>query len=548
MTVSQLPGNVVLVGYLFVFGIAAVVSFASIRQTQYIEDVDTRRGLMALLATSGLWAVLHIGYLAAPSVRLQYGFYIAGLVVGLATVGPWLYFCSAYTGRSYHNNRTVRRLAVGSYLTIVAVKVTNPIHQQYFTAEVATTPFTYLVIHHEPLHWIVMGLAYSLAFVGIFMLFELFVQVDFDTKPLIAVVSLTGLPVLLDVVGAATPLLLDVTYSALGVAAFAVGVLYVYFDRFQTVQLAGEVDDPIIVLDGEGHVQDFNRSARALFPALADAIGTPFDDVLPSIASAVDTDGDDVRTFQIDGDTRYYSVSENPFTAVGERLGRSIILTDVTERERYRRELERQNDRLDRFASIVSHDLRNPLNIAQGRIDLALETDGDDEGLAAAKRALDRMEALIEDVLRLARLGQPIDETERVTVGDVATDAWEMVETEAASLVVEGDGDCSIEADPLRLQQLFENLFRNSLEHGGSDVIVTLGPLDDASGFFVADDGAGIPEDVRDRLFEFGFTTSESGTGFGLAIVEEVVNAHGWSIRATDAEGGGARFEIRTKR
>ncbi len=534
-----------LLGYLIVFSTAAIVCFGGLTRISRVDDRDTRVGLAALLATSGLWAVLHVGFLAAPTPSVQYGFFVAGLVVGLSTVGPWLYFCSAYTGRSYHRNRTLRRLAVGIYLSIVAVKVTNPFHGWYFAAEPATSPFPYLQIHHEPLHWIVMGLAYSLAFVGFFMLFELFDGVDFDTTALLGIAGLTGLPVFLDVIGATTPYLLDITYSALGVSAFTIGVLYVYFDRFQTIRLAGDVDDPVIVLDHEDHVRDFNRSARDRFPTLDTAAESPFEEALPTVADALRSP-DDHLTIAVDGETRYYSVSENPFTAVGERLGRAITLSDVTETVRYRHELERQNARLERFASVVSHDLRNPLNVAQGRVDLAMESDRNNEHLVTTKRALDRMEALIEDILRLARLGRPIDATEPVRVPDLVTESWGMVETNDASLAIADGFDLTVVADPERLRQLVENLFRNAVEHGGSDVTVSVGALDGGGGFYVADDGPGIPEEEHADVFEFGYTTTSEGTGFGLAIVEEVVNAHGWSIRVTEADGGGARFEIRT--
>jgi signal transduction histidine kinase len=89
---------------------------------------------------------------------------------------------------------------------------------------------------------------------------------------------------------------------------------------------------------------------------------------------------------------------------------------------------------------------------------------------------------------------------------------------------------------------LFENLFRNAVNHGGGEVTVTIGEI--ADGFYVADDGAGIPDDERDDIFEAGYSTADGGTGFGLAIVKEVVEAHGWEIRVTDSEMGGARFEI----
>ncbi len=73
---------------------------------------------------------------------------------------------------------------------------------------------------------------------------------------------------------------------------------------------------------------------------------------------------------------------------------------------------------------------------------------------------------------------------------------------------------------------------RNAVEHGGEDVTVTVGELDD--GFYVEDDGPGIPENARDNVFDVGYSTTEDGTGFGLSIVKQVADAHGWTIRVTD--------------
>ena len=532
--------NLSLWGYVGVFAAVSVVCFGSLRHRRRIEDPDTRRGLTALLALSGAWAAVHVGYLVAPSPTLQYAFFTAGLVAGLAAVGPWLYFCSAYTGRTHHRNTTIRRVSVATFLVVVAVKLTNPLHNWYFTAEVVSEPFSHLAIHHEPLHWVVMAFAYALSFVGVFVLFELFAQVDFDTKPLFGIVALTGLPVVFDIVTPLRTTLPDVTYSALGVAAFALGVFYLHFDQFQTVQLAGEVDDPIVVLDDEGRVHDFNQSARDLFPALSGSVGEAFETLLPDVAAAV-ASPDAVVSVGRNGRTEYYSVSENPFSADRSRIGRSITLTDVTEKRRHERELERTNERLERFASTVSHDLRNPLNVAQGRLALHREAH-DDEHLATASNALDRMERLIEEILTLSRQGRAISETETVALSAVVDDCWEVVDTGEAAVHVESDRSLAADAD--RLQQLLENLFRNAIEHAGPDVTIRVGSLEEGIGFYVADDGPGIPADDCEAVFESGYSTARDGTGFGLAIVKEIADAHGWDIRATAGTDGGARFEV----
>jgi signal transduction histidine kinase len=528
--------------YVGVFGASALACFAMVPRARRIADPDTRRGMVWLLLTSGGWASAHVGFLLAPSPQFKTAFYVAGLVVGLAAVGPWLYFCSAYTGRSLHRNRRIRQVAVATFLVVVLVKLSNPLHHRYFTTELVTEPFLHLAVHSGVFHWLAMGLSYALATVGYFMLLELFVQVSYDTKPFAALVAVTGLPIVLDVVGLQSRYLIDITYEPIGVAVFAVGVFSVYTDRFQAIQLAAERDDAVIVLDDSGRIRDYNDSAATLFHELTadSAIGEPLGAVIPAVADALQTNTDVLAVEQQDA-PRYYRLTQNPFGADRTQLGRLVTLTDVTDREQYRRRLERQNQRLETFASMVSHDLRNPLNVAMGRLDLARE-DCESEHLAVVATAHARMQELIVDLLQLARQGQPIGETTVVELSSLAGRSWSVVSAPGAELVVERD--LAFEADADRLRQLLENLFRNAIEHGGPDVAVRAGALDGGAGFYVADDGPGIPEADREIVFETGVTSDEDGTGFGLAIVTEIAEAHGWDVTITSSAGGGARFEV----
>ncbi|CCQ37631.1 receiver/sensor box histidine kinase [Natronomonas moolapensis 8.8.11] len=231
---------------------------------------------------------------------------------------------------------------------------------------------------------------------------------------------------------------------------------------------------------------------------------------------------------------------EEPFSewevAVVDLMGKWIGYE--LRRRRTETRLRRQNERLEEFASVVSHDLRNPLGVAAGNLELAREECNSDR-LDAVGDAIDRMETLIENLLALAREGEAVSEREPVDLAAAARRHWKRVETADARLVV--DVDRRVGADPSRLAQLFENLFRNAVEHGGPEVTVRIGDLD--GGFFVADDGPGVPEADRKRVFEAGYSDAD-GTGFGLAIVERIVAAHGWAVSVGVSETGGARFEI----
>jgi PAS domain S-box-containing protein len=220
--------------------------------------------------------------------------------------------------------------------------------------------------------------------------------------------------------------------------------------------------------------------------------------------------------------------------------GHLWVYRDVTDQESRERTLQRQNERLEGFASVVSHDLRNPLSVATGHLELVREED-DDDRLETVATALDRMDQIVGDLLSLARSGDDIGSTAAVDLHDAVEAAWQVADDDGGRLTVTAELG-PIEADRTRLLQLLENLFRNAIDHGGDDVTVTVSPL--ADGFCVTDDGPGIPRATREDAFEPGYTTSTDGTGFGLSIVKQIADAHGWDVRLTSGPDGGARVEV----
>jgi PAS domain S-box-containing protein len=232
-----------------------------------------------------------------------------------------------------------------------------------------------------------------------------------------------------------------------------------------------------------------------------------------------------------------------------ESRGRSLLGEDeiggvlinsrvISERKAYEQEIERQNERLEAFANVVSHDLRNPLQVANARLELAQEACETDH-LDEVAEAHDRMHQLIDDLLTLARDGRQVTEVEPVDLA-AEIERYRSVTTEEATIQVKTNQ--RVLADPGRLRRLIENLVRNAIEHTPGEVTITLGSLDD--GFYLADDGPGIAPEDREAVFETGYSEAEDGTGFGLNIVSQIAEAHGWEVTLTESEAEGARFEV----
>ncbi len=312
------------------------------------------------------------------------------------------------------------------------------------------------------------------------------------------------------------------------------------------------IDDAFFILDDDGAIVYWNEYIPAVTGYDDGEIAEmePAEFFVPDHRERIDDAVEETvatGSAQVEATVRPQRGEEFPAEFRGSRLtddegaviGVAGIARDISDRVASERELQRQNERLEELIGAVSHDLRNPLNVITGRLQLAREL-GDEEHFDALERATHRMEALIEDLVELARKGQTVSDGESVALDELADTAWSGLDTADVTLSIETER--TVVADPPRLRQVLENLFRNSVEHAGDDAAVTIGDM--TGGFYVADDGPGIPEDDRERLLEYGETTTQDATGLGLAIVRRIVEAHGWTLSITESAHGGARFEI----
>ncbi|MDY6779984.1 MAG: PAS domain-containing sensor histidine kinase, partial [Halobacteria archaeon] len=310
-------------------------------------------------------------------------------------------------------------------------------------------------------------------------------------------------------------------------------------EKYETI--VEKSSDAVFIHDRMGGIEKVNRKA-------CESLGYERDDLLGMTVFDIEEDLEreallelwdemetgDERTLEgahtrADGSSFPVEVRLNKIEIDGDERFLALV-RDITERKERERQLRKQNERLEEFASLVSHDLRDPLNSARAQVALIRNEIDDSEPDTLDSRRLDsldevhdRMEEIIEDVLTLTRKGKTVGEMDEVPLEETVDEAWSTSETESAVLEKEDLG--TVLADDERLRTVFENLFSNSVRHVGDDVTVRVGRLDGGNGFFVEDDGHGIPEGERDKVFDHGYTSSEEGTGLGLSIVRSVAEA-----------------------
>ena len=514
------------------------------------RSVPGSRGVAAFSTATALWAGGNAVQVAVTdlatkllAINVQY---VGILVVPLA----WFVFAAEYTGReSWVTPRTVGALAVFPVVLFVAV-ITNEWHLLVRTDVGLETVDGVVRLTREfgPLFWVATAYSWLVSSVGTMLLLDHAIRVGSEyRRQTVAVLA-----------GVSVPWLAQTAYFAgatsvepeafFGVTAAAFGYAIVRHDLLDLVPVARdrvfeELRDGVVVVDSEGRIADYNPAAASVLGTDL-ATGERATAVLPD-AVLKEAASDEAATVEVEGDddTRWLAVESNPVSGAG--VGELLLLRDVTELHRRREELDRENDRLERVADTISHDLRNPLNVADGYLDIAERT-GDPEEFDRVRDALDRMDDIIDGTLRMARVDLHTPEKTDISLAEIAERAWLNIVTKDATLDIDSR-DVTVRADPDQLESLLENVFRNAVEHGGEDVTVTVGVSSDGrgpAGFYVADDGPGIPEADREDVFERGFTTSSDGTGLGLSIVADIADVHDWSVDLTESAAGGVRLEV----
>ncbi|WP_336000010.1 ATP-binding protein [Halorientalis halophila] len=532
------------------------------------------------LATGGVGTFAFWLFMLAPPGPLKLFLFYPSALGALASYVAFAVFAGRYTGTDYHRHWLVRAMFVVTLGGFVGMMLVRPYVNLFFTnVHLVTDPVVYYSYDLKSGLLVIYLLNYLLGFYNAYKLIRYLLSTSARSAGQLVLLVCGALSIVLITAASEAGLFpaTDLNHAPYATIPFILLTTFALFRfDFLNVQpvarnaVVENLRDPVLVLDDERRIVDYNAASTAIWPDLGSRVGESFEAACPALAEAVDPgDPDRERTAQVtlpteDGE-RHFSVTVSSVARTNrdETEWLSILLRDVTALERSRWQLEKQNERLDQVASTISHDLRNPIQVADGYAEILerlLGPDGldPDEAATAADHVGEirsthtRMEAIIADVLTIAREGKTVDETEPVSLAAVAREAWDNVDTGEARLSV--TGDLTIPADHSKFLSILENCFRNAVDHGPPDVTVTVGPTtggptpagengpEGSTGFFVADDGPGIPAEHRDNVFEYGYTTSQEGTGLGLSIVRTMAESHGWTVELDADYEGGARF------
>ncbi len=523
------------------------------------------------LLVIGFWAATYVGYLvAATEVWLLFFIQLSYLSVVTAPL-VWVVFALQYTDREAWLSR--RRIVL---LTIVPAGVlalvwTAPYHSWFYADTFIRTVDGVALLETPPAigHRINIVYSYGLLLVGTGLIVgETVTNNRLYRRQSLVLLACLSAPWLanglfhLGYQPIPTADLTPVVFVIIGIPLAAIvqraeltGFVPVAHERvFHTL------DDPVFVVTTSNRMLDANRAAQRLVDA--DRHQLERRDLTTILPDPLLEDGglhpglDETMecVIEVDGTPRQYiaRLRGTETATQGNPRGCILSLTDITLQKRQQESLEAKNEQLERLAGVVSHDLATPLATGESllhliKADLDSSHSGMQQSLADLEAVHRRLRAFAEGLPALARESTDVETPTDCDLETVAREAWEVVDTGDLRLSI--DSTDTLQADASRLQQAFENLFGNAAEHavGGQAgaTTVRIGRLSTASGFYLEDDGPGIPAGRRQDLLAFGVSIG-GGSGYGLAIVRTIVEAHGWSLSVTDGTEGGARFEIET--
>jgi signal transduction histidine kinase len=525
---------------------------------------DTRAALLFSFVglTATIWGLFEVLKVSFPFSPLVYYFHLGTLIAGFFLPFIWLIFVFEFAGWEKYARGKSAKLTIGLGGVLAFISALDPLHHLLISVQRrGSEALVYTTEISGPLYIVNVLLVQTVSVFSFFVLIHLAWTSSerLRNSSLILLVGILLVWITNILAQVEIGILEWVSHTALSFPLFAVFSAYslVRHDFLNITpkthtEALREVEKPVLILNNSFEVVEANPFGREIFGE--QVVGLQLSEISTELGEQVKNSEKSINiSTNHGGQVKHYNVSQTSIKSrSGETYRYSLFFSDVTELKESTERLNQKNKKLERFASTVSHDLRNPLTIADMYNKEVLrkltekESKLDDEIFNELKsdakeveKSTERMDEMIGNLLERARSGDGVEITSN-NFEETAQESWEQVETKDMSLRIESGG--IVYADSSGLKTCLENLFRNSVEHAKDGTTVTLRL--ESSGFCVADIGPGFSKEVRDEAFDYGVTEKGSGTGIGLSTIEDIAETHGWDVQIDKTYEEGAKIDF----
>lgn len=519
------------------FILTAITCYASISQVRTLDlSDDSDLGLKLLLFMSGSWCLIQTIYLLTTNTMILETFYIISLTMGLVTVASWLYFCSAFSGFSYHKSRNLRILMILLVVSITSLKVTNPMHGLYFDANVVSDPITHIAIETNILYAIVTTISYILCGLGVYMLYKgRELRRDKVSYSFIFLLSVVLLPALLTIgthTGVLYPIIPMLYYDPIGVGFLAVS-LVVYSDyvkNFETKMryrtFIENLHDPIIIINRENNkIVEYNNEAGSEFNKINESIlGEDISNVFENYTHQSDS----VRI-----NSRFYDIIRLDSNANDIHRG-AIVFQDETDIYMKNKILNRNNQQFQQISAAISHEIRNSVQIIEGHVNI-IENEIDSD------RAVKSLDAVRGSKNRIISVGNDLSNIARTNRSNLEMDTWvfqdimsEVIDNCDRRIAVKYKGNGQIRTNKEKFKLFVNNSIKFSEMNGANKIVFDY----NGTSITVQDDGDSYEIDRCHSAFEYGDASPTAELGSILPVVKSVCISQGWEIKPLKCDDG----------
>ncbi|MBX0322537.1 ATP-binding protein [Halomicroarcula sp. F13] len=548
MTVTG-PVEIALVAFFSVSGLSLAGLTLYLRT--YPTGIRGVRSFTALLALTAAWSFGAAAKIVSPT-PVERLLVALELPLGVLFVLVFFVFASQYTGRDWH-----RRPVFVAYVVVVLLGLglgilTNPLHHLFWEdIELSTAVFPHLV-HRGlgPLYFLYVLLSYGLYCLAVYALLGIHLRSRYSTESVLLVAFGSALPLFVNVVS-----LLDsapipgLDYTPIGLALFGIATTWsIQLDFFDIVPLARDTaveqsSEGMVILDAERRIRDFNPTAAAFLPSLADHRNDPLDRVVENADEWFeDADGGRIEFAPQTDEDRYLSVQTSAITDGPHHLGWTVVLSDITDQERRQRHL-----RL--VSRVLRHNMANRINTIMGHAEVLDEF--------VDERGRTHLDAIDESASSIMETSAKLRTIQRIVTSERSRARTDVSATVAAVVARYSDqfpaatvtASCPDEVfvrSTVGLQAALENLVANGIEHDPDphpSVTVTVAVDGDEVTVTVADEGPGIPDTER-RILEEGETPLQHSSGVGLWLVYCFVEQSGRDLTFELGPEGGSEVSF----